>query len=62
MVQIEKTCKKKYVENQEKSLKNYEASLEKIKTFEESMAGKNGQISEMRKEIGLISDDFNKRL
>ncbi|MCP5514034.1 MAG: hypothetical protein H7A26_01050 [Spirochaetales bacterium] len=62
MVQFEKTIQKKYVETQENSLKNYEASLEKIRTFEESMAGKNGQISEMRKEIGLISDDFNKRL
>ncbi len=62
MAHFEKTIQKKYVETQENSLKNYEASLEKIRIFEESMAGKNGQISEMRKEIGLISDDFNKRL
>ncbi|MDX9801347.1 MAG: hypothetical protein RBT69_08440, partial [Spirochaetia bacterium] len=62
MSDFEKIVQKKYVETQAASVKNYEASLESIRDFEEAMAGKNGQISEMRKEVGLITEDFNKRL
>jgi hypothetical protein len=62
MTDFEKNIQDKFVSTQQAAVKNYQEMVENIKDFEESISGQTGRISDMRKDIEILSSDFDRRV
>ncbi len=59
---FEKAIQEKYVSTQEESVKNYEAVIESIKQFDESITGRTGRLAGIRSEIESMTAAFDTKL